>query len=117
MHTNHLKRRAGLVLAAVLVTAAALGADANSSASRRPVAHTVVIRGMGYEPAALEVGVGDTVIWVNRDPFPHTVTVKGGLDSGSIPAGGQWRYDARQPLKVEYTCTFHPTMHGSFTVH
>ena len=38
---------------------------------------------------------GDTIVWVNKDPFPHTATAKGVFDSHEIAAGKSWKYTPR----------------------
>src|SRR5262249_36113297 len=44
--------------------------------------HSVVIDASSFQPDYLIVGAGDTVIWINRDFFPHTVTaMNGSFDS------------------------------------
>src|SRR5262245_25635716 len=85
-------------------------------AAAKPVTHTVVIDGTKYEPAALSVKRGDTVVWVNKDPFPHTVTSKGAFDSKDIAAGKSWKYTARKAGKFDYICTLHPNMKATLTV-
>jgi plastocyanin len=87
-----------------------------ASAAAKPVTHTVIIDGVKYEPEALTVKRGDTVIWVNKDPFPHTVTAAGVFDSHSIAVGGSWRYVARKAGDYVYTCTLHPNMKGTLKV-
>ena len=64
----------------------------------------------------LVVKRGDTVVWVNKDPFPHTVTAAGAFDSHDIPAGASWKYVARKPGDFAYICTLHPNMKGTLTV-
>jgi plastocyanin len=79
--------------------------------------HTVVMDGTTYKPEALTVKRGDTVVWVNKDPFPHTVTSKeGGFDSHNIGEGKSWRYTARKAGEFPYACTLHPTMKGVLVV-
>ena len=87
-----------------------------ASAAAKPAIHTVVIEGVKYEPAALTVKRGDKVVWVNKDPFPHTVTAAGIFDSHSIAVGASWRYVARKVGDYAYTCTLHPNMQGSLKV-
>lgn len=81
-----------------------------------PVTHSVVIEGVKFEPEALTVKRGETVVWVNKDPFPHTVTAKGTFDSHDIAAGKSWRYIARKPGEYVYICTLHPNMKGALKV-
>src|SRR5947207_1268204 len=57
--------------------------------------HKVVIEAMQYSPAVIEAAPGDTVVWTNKDPFPHTVTSSGaqshGFDSGDIAPDRSWK--------------------------
>jgi Plastocyanin len=78
--------------------------------------HTVIIEGLKYTPETLTVKRGDTVVWINKDPFPHTVTAKGVVDSRSIDAGRSWKYTARRVGEHPYICTFHPNMKGTLRV-
>jgi plastocyanin len=104
--------RAALVGAAALVC---LGADAIDEAVAATT-HTVVIEGVKYEPESLTVKRGDTVVWVNKDPFPHTVTSKGAFDSHDIAAGKSWKYTASKAGEFAYVCTLHPNMKGTLSV-
>ena len=99
---------------ALLVWSISAGAAADA---RKPVTHTVTIDGTQFQPAELTIKAGDAVIWVNKDPFPHTATSKtGGFDSKTIPAGKRWKYTARKTGEFEYVCAFHPTMKGRLLV-
>jgi plastocyanin len=99
---------AALVCAAALACAGGVFAAGNT--------HTVVIEGLKNEPEALTVNRGDTVVWVNKDPFPHTVTAKGSFDSHDIAAGKSWKYTASKAGEYAYVCTLHPNMKGTLTV-
>lgn len=82
-----------------------------------PRVHTVAIENMRFVPETLEVRQGDTVVWVNRDPFPHTATAEGkGFDSRSIAPERSWKYVARRRGDFPYLCTLHTTMRGKLTV-
>jgi plastocyanin len=79
--------------------------------------YTVDIDGVTFAPATLTVAVGDTVVWINRDPFPHTVTSQtGGFDSHPIVSGQSWGYKTTKAGVFPYLCTLHPTMHATLTV-
>lgn len=55
--------------------------------------HVVVIEGMAYQPAAITVKPGDTIVWRNRDLVPHTVTgAAQHVESGDIGVGKSWTY-------------------------
>jgi plastocyanin len=92
------------------------GGGASIGIAAAATTHTVVIDGVKYDPETLTVKRGDTVVWVNKDPFPHTVTSKGGFDSHSIAAGKSWKYTASKAGEFAYICTFHPNMKGTLTV-
>ncbi len=94
----------GLLLAAALAPAMAA-----------PAIHKVVIEAMRFSPARLEVKAGDTVVWVNADPFAHDVAASG-LRSGPIPAGGRWTWKAARRASYAYHCELHPTMQGELIV-
>jgi plastocyanin len=69
------------------------------------------------QPASLTVRVGDSVVWVNKDPFPHTVTsAGGGFDSHEIAPGKSWKYAATKKGEFPYVCIFHSTMKATLHV-
>ena len=103
-----------LVCAAILFHHAA-GALA-AGAGGKPATHTITIEAVAYQPASLVVRRGDTVVWVNKDPYPHTVTAAGVFDSRNIAGGASWRYVARVAGSFAYICTLHPNMKGTLTV-
>jgi plastocyanin len=78
--------------------------------------HRVLIRGLKYVPETLTVHPGDTIVWVNEDPFPHTVTASGFFDSRAIEAGKSWRFVARRAGAYSYVCTLHSNMKGTLRV-
>ena len=88
-----------------------------AAGAAKPVTHTVTIEGTAFSPPALTINRGDSVVWVNKDPYPHTATSKtGGFDSGEIRPGKSWRYTARTVGEFAYVCTIHPSMKGSLRV-
>lgn len=93
---------------ALLLVASGLGAAATHTS------HTVTMEGLRFEPSSLSVAPGDTIVWINKDPFPHTVTAESGsFDSGEISPGKSWRYTLRRAGNFPYGCKLHPTMRGS----
>jgi plastocyanin len=104
-------------LAVALVCAGSLlHTGTGASAAGKRAIHTVVIEGTNYAPATLAVKRGDTVVWINKDPFPHTVTAKGVFDSHNIATGHTWQYTARKAGEFAYICTLHPTMKATLKV-
>jgi plastocyanin len=99
------------------------GGAATGKASTRMAAtgtaatHTVTIEGSTFDPSSLTVAAGDTIVWLNKDPFPHTATSNDGtVNSQSIAAGQSWNYTASKRGSFPYTCTFHPAMKGTLRV-
>jgi len=103
--------------AAALVAVAAFLTVAPAHADGSGTRHTVIMEETRFEPEVLTVRPGDTVVWINRDPFPHTATARSGsFDSGSIGPGKSWKYRPGKPGVFPYFCAFHPTMTGTLRV-
>jgi plastocyanin len=81
----------------------------------RPATHTVVMEAVSFKPEELTVRVGDSVVWVNKDPFPHTATGKG-FDSKVIGVEKSWKYTPKAAGEFPYVCILHPTMKGTLRV-
>jgi plastocyanin len=79
--------------------------------------HTIEIRNFAFAPARLQVAVGDTVVWINRDVVPHTVTDSlARWDSGELGAGDRWTWVASEAGRFRYLCAYHPSMRGTLEV-
>ena len=78
--------------------------------------HTITMEATSFKPDRLTVAAGDTVVWVNKDPFPHTATSAGVFDSGSIDPEKSWKFRTTKTGTFDYICTFHPTMKARLTV-
>ena len=103
----------------VLAMGAVVGwvAIAASGAAGAPATHTITMDGTVFSPETLTVKRGDRVVWVNKDPFPHTATAASkAFDSRSVAAGKSWSHVAKQSGTFDYVCTFHPTMKGRLIV-
>jgi plastocyanin len=109
-------RRAYPLAVALMCAGGLLLADTGAVAAGKRAIHTVVIEGTAYSPASLTVKRGDTVVWLNKDPFPHTATAKGVFDSHDIAADRSWKYTARKAGEFAYICTLHPNMKGRLKV-
>ena len=80
-------------------------------AASQPKTHTVTIEATSFKPESLTVAAGDKVVWVNKDPFPHTATsTSGGFDSGNIEPDKSWTFTAVKKGEFGYICSLHPTM-------
>jgi plastocyanin len=71
--------------------------------------HAVEIVDFGFQPAELEVTVGDAVTWTNTGADAHTVTSPdGSLDSGTLASGEAYGHVFEAPGRYEYVCDIHP---------
>lgn len=98
-----------IVFLSITATGAALAAAPAAT-------HRVVMKATSYAPAELTVRLGDSIVWVNKDFFPHTVTAADHFDSGSIDPGSSWKYTPKRRGEYAYTCIFHPNMKGVLKV-
>jgi plastocyanin len=98
-------------------TTVAPGSTAPRGSAATAAPGTVVIEDYEFVPQELEVNVGDTVTWANRDAFNHyVVTTDRSIDSGLITPGSSWSKPFATPGTVEYYCDIHNYMRGTITV-
>jgi plastocyanin len=116
MRVRSLMRHAFSVLVlATLLTSVSQGAA--GVVPSKPRTHTVIIEGTRFQPETLTVKAGDTIVWVNKDMFPHSATAGNStFNSQVIAAGASWRYIAKKKGDFDYACIFHPTMKASLLV-
>ena len=96
---------------ALLVAVLFSGVTTLLIAAPRSMTHTVEIEAMKFSPATLEVKAGDTVIWKNKDAFPHNATAENkGFRSADIQSGQSWKFKAANKGVFPYVCTLHPGM-------
>jgi plastocyanin len=104
-----MRNLSGALIALILISSA--------GAAGQGTRHTVTIDGVQFSPAELLVHPGDRIVWLNKDPFPHTATATNKIfDSGSIAASASWGYTVTKKGEIEYSCSFHPTMKGRIRV-
>jgi plastocyanin len=96
-------RMLGLGLGLSLVVGVA-GADAKTVRIR--------IADMAFQPAEVEVSVGDVVEWQNDDFVDHTVTSGSGGFDIAIPSGKAATATIEHDGSFPYLCRYHPTMRG-----
>ena len=76
---------------------------------------TVKMAGLAFAPGSLTVAKGATVVFVNDDTAPHTVTARsGGVDSGVIDPGRQFSLTVSDGF--DYFCSIHPSMTAKIVV-
>ncbi len=111
------RRRAALASALAILLALAGCTTPQSGEQAQPTEVTIGMKDLKYDPLVITVAVGTTVIWVNEDPFEHTVTPTdkaswGTEGSGDDPAswiaqGESWSHVFSEPGTYEYYCIPH----------
>jgi plastocyanin len=75
------------------------------------------ITGLAYVPSRLEIPVGTTVQWTNRDPLLHTVTATDqSFTSPQFGLDGTYRHTFTKPGTYAVYCTLHPNMKATVVV-
>jgi len=119
-----LSPRTALALAATIAIAAACSSPAATAATSAPAAAAapVNIDVQGFKfPPNMDVAVGTTVTWTNKDSTGHTVTSgtrpnKDGKFDGQLPASGTFSFTFTTAGTYQYFCTIHSSMNGTITV-
>ena len=77
----------------------------------------VKIDNFTFNPQQITVKAGDTVIWVNHDDIPHTVTSKTLVfRSKAMDTEDKFSFTFATPGKFDYFCSLHPHMTGTIVV-
>jgi len=82
-------------------------------------ARKISIGNFTFAPANLEVPAGTSILWVNEDDVPHTVT---GTDKDSpvrspaLDTGDRYATVLKEPGTYRYFCSLHPHMTGVVVV-
>jgi plastocyanin len=124
---RRLATRGGLALAALALVAAGVACSSKPAAEsgERPGAAgggTVTVQGFMFRPERLQVKVGTTVTWTNRDQILHTATsgtpgMPSGVFDGEMPeAGKSFSFTFREPGTYPYFCSRHNSMRGEIVV-
>ena len=98
----------------LLIAGGAMLAGASAAKAHNGTVHVTIDR-LAFEPAEIEVRVGETVEWTNRDRIAHSATVKGGWEV-MIPPGKVATRVVEAGDTVDYYCRFHPNMKGRIVV-
>lgn len=82
-----------------------------------PEVHEVEIRSFEFDPAVLQVRVGDTIRWTNKDLAPHTATAdEFGWDTGALERSKTGEVQVTENMETSYFCVFHPHMKGKIQI-
>ncbi len=92
---------------------------AATPAAAGPQELQVSIAQFKFDPATLEIHVGDTVTWTNNDRFPHDVTqlpAGSGFSSPQFGKGESFSVTFDAAGTYDYYCALHPIMLGTIVV-
>lgn len=79
--------------------------------------HRIEIQRFAFVPERLIVAPGDTVVWVNLDLVPHTITAQDERwDSQTLETNKEWEMRVTEEMAGNYFCRYHPMMKGQVHV-
>lgn len=78
--------------------------------------YNVVIENDKFMPTSLEVKVGDTVTWINKDDTDHAVFFDNGAVDEKLPVGSSVSHTFTEKGEFSYLCQIHPEMQGKVIV-
>ena len=107
---NFLKNGAILISAFVATSVFSRVAHASSE-------HIVQIRGMRFSPKRIDVKIGDTLIFKNKDSAPHTATSKNkSWTTDLLNFGDEESIEIHDGMVTDYFCKYHPMMKGKIRI-
>lgn len=130
-HRNNRRRHLAAVGLVPLLFAACAGGGGEVTTANTDATTTIEISLLAFKPETLTVGVGDEVVWEQRDAGAHTVTSgtteqgSAGVtqqpddrfDSGDIARGETFEFTFTEAGTYPYFCRLHPaTMRGEIRV-
>ena len=96
---------------------AAATTAAKAPAAAETAGTTVEMTNTTFKPQSIDVKVGDTVTFVNKDEIAHTATAgDGSFDSKTMEAGASFTFKPTKAGQIAYVCNFHPGMTGTINV-
>ena len=115
--------RIPLIVAVLAAGALATGCGAGGYGSKPAAAQSadtaakiVEMTDSTFAPNTVDVKVGETVTFVDKDEIAHTATAEGTFDSGTLRQGNTFDFKATQAGTFRYVCIFHPGMTGTVNV-
>jgi plastocyanin len=108
------------MLKTVTFVAVVIGAIPLLSASETPVVaknHVVEIIQFKFTPDQINVKVGDTVTWINRDFVAHTAqSIDNSFNTGSLALNESYTLVVNDIGDYAYFCEYHPSMQAAMLV-
>ena len=78
--------------------------------------NTIRIKNFAFDPASITVKVGSTVRWVNQDSANHRILFADKVDSNVLASQQSYSRKFDRAGTYDYSCTIHPSMHGTVIV-
>ena len=97
------------------VTAARAGGGGHCEATEGN-GTTIELSGACFTPTTSYVEPGDTIVFVNRDPFAHNVSGSGWGHYEDMAEGDRYSTSFQDEGVYAFACTLHPGMTGSIIV-
>ncbi len=80
-------------------------------------AHIIEIHKMRFQTKLLNVKIGDTVTWTNKDIVPHTATASDkSWNSGRLNKGESFTLTITNQTKLDYFCIYHRQMQAKLVI-
>lgn len=110
----NIKMSRRLLLAAGVLGLATMAGSAQSAPP--PQEHVVTMASMSFGQIPSDVKVGDTIVWINRDTVPHTVTARDKSFDLRVSPGRSAKMTAQKAGSFPIYCIYHSTMRATLKV-
>lgn len=97
-----------LLVAVLLLAACVMHAQAKTVA--------VAIKNNAFDPNTVTIAKGDTVTWMNKDPYAHNVDLEAMGKSIDMKQGESYSMMFDKTGTYSYDCDIHPFMKGTVIV-
>ncbi len=80
--------------------------------------YNIEISNFAFNPSEIRIKRGETVIWINKDSAPHTVTSDSGteINSPQLSNGQVYSHSFSNTGTFNYYCSVHPSMKAKVIV-
>jgi plastocyanin len=100
----------------LLGVAACMALSTTAASAAEPRQYTVSMAQMRYNALPADLKVGDTIVWVNKDTVPHTITAKDKSFDLRVDPGKQATQTMDKAGTFAFYCIYHPAMRGTLKV-
>lgn len=102
---------------ALMSLAAAIACGSSSPTTPTPTSMSASIVSGGFTPNPINISVGSTVTWTNKDTTAHAIVAdNGAFSSGTIASGGEYTYSFRSAGTFMYHDSANSNMSGIVNV-